>query len=536
MGSQGLAALPAVILLVGTLAYLLFGTLVASVSWYDDQSQLRSFPPTLDNYADFVSGLAGPLLWRSLTMAVLGLLAATAPAAAVGYFLALRAPKWARRWGIFLLLSAWALTSARTFALLHIAQLISPLWVVVPWLPVRFGEPPVAAVAYIAIPPMALAVSASLRGDFLGLRWAGGGHSRIDRLLKETIPRGSAGLLFGSVLAGAALFIDPVTTELYGGIQNLGIGSYIAQASLVGGAPQAAVAAVIATLVLVGAAIAGLLLIAACLLVSHRLARVGPLGSSLEGDGLSRIAFVATALATVLTLYTLFVPLAAAVVFSFNGEDSVIELGGFTTEWWVGGPTRTGLLGDPFYVSVLWNSYGFAAAVAAAALPLALLASWILGTVGRGPRLLLRLTLYSGLAIPMFLLGAMGLFALRPDLSDPTQVFLYAFLVHLPLALGIAFLMTGPPAPPNAPAQTALARRVWIRRAVVGFLAAFAFVLGAYMPWNLGYSQSVWIGAVLARRILTPRWDVAVAVLIVATLVPIAAAWLVHRDREPIRF
>lgn len=536
LGSQALAALPAIIVLVAILAYLLFGTLVVSVSWYDDQYRLNSFPPTFDNYADFVSDLAGPLLWKSLTMAVLGLLAAAAPAAAMGYFLAIRAPEWARRWGVFLLLAAWALTSARTFALGHV-QPGSSLWVVLPWLPVRFGEPPIAVFAYIAMPPMALAIYASLRGDYLGLRWAEGGPSRIDRFVKETIPRGSAGLLFGSILAGATLFVDPAATEFYGGGGNLGIGSYIAtQASLIGGAPQAAVAAVIITLVLLGAATAGLLLIAGCLLASLRLARIGPLGPGIEGRDLSRIAFVLTALATVLTLYTLFVPLVAAIAFSFNGEASLIELGGFTTEWWVGGPTRTGLLADPDYLSFLWKSFGFAAAVAAAALPLALLASWALGTVGWRPRLLLRLSLYSGLAIPLFLLGAMGLFALRPDLGDPTQVFLYAFFVHLPLALGIAFLMTGPPSLSNVTFQSAKARRVWTKRAVAGFLAAFAFVLGAYMRWNVGYSQSVWIAAVLGKRIATPSWDAAIAVLLLATLVPLAAAWLVHRDREPIRF
>ncbi|OGS47725.1 MAG: hypothetical protein A3K66_02315 [Euryarchaeota archaeon RBG_16_67_27] len=518
--------LPAFALLVGIGGVLVWSAVSASLSWYDDSDPPRTAPPSGQNWNDFFTGSLGwSLIGNTLGVALIALLLATPFAVATAYFLALKAPTRIRRAGVVLLVAAWALTLGRAASLMHFVG-DSPLAILMPWAPIEPGPGAAIALSWSAVPPLALAVYAILRGSLLGIRWPSSPTSRVDRFVREAVPRTVAGLAFGFVLAGATLASDPILRGLFVGGPGLGVGEYAwTQLALTGGFPQSGVAAVVLFL-LVFAAFAGAL---AIVWLMHRASRrwlpkMRRLAPGAPDRALSLTSLVVTAALAAITLYTLFLPLATAVVFSLNSADSIWEFRGFSGDWWLGRPDRDGLFEDETYLAAFWDSFGGPFATAINATILALLAAVSIRSFRPRTQALLRSGFAFALVLPASLVGiATVQWILLAGAAGGSAADAFGWLGGLLFATGLAFLTI----------EWAIRRAGatpretdWLRAAAVSGCVVFAFSLNAFVFVGTTITQATYIAGLVGKKIITPRIDAAVVVIAGLTAVALLVGWV----------
>ena len=133
---------------------------------------------------------------------------------------------------------------------------------------------------------------------------------------------------------------------------------------------------------------------------------------------------------TTLMLLFFFVPLIVVAVFSFNNVDSLTQFGGFSLEWWVGSPTRDGLLQDEGSLLSIWYSVVIALSSSLLAVLVGLFAAFAITRYTFRIRGMLRTLMYFGLVIPSLIMGV--------SLAILIRFFNYYLLGPLSLAYGFA--------------------------------------------------------------------------------------------------
>jgi len=108
---------------------------------------------------------------------------------------------------------------------------------------------------------------------------------------------------------------------------------------------------------------------------------------------------------TTLMLLLFFVPLIIVAVFAFNSLDSLNTFGGFSTEWWVGSPTRDGLFQDEVALSSIGYSFLIAFASSLVAVFVGMLAAYAITRYAFRSQGILRTLMYLGLVIPSLIMG-----------------------------------------------------------------------------------------------------------------------------------
>jgi ABC-type spermidine/putrescine transport system permease subunit II len=528
---------PALSVTVGLLALVVVTLAALSTSSYDDRYQLVSWPPSGSAWEEFARSGGVSSFGESLVTVSLALGFAGVPAATTGYFFARKTSR-LRGTGVFLLVGAWILTPVIVLGCVRFTFGLG-LGAWAPWLsvPVELLLPVVLGIG--AIPPMALAVYSSLRDDFLGLPWPVSDGPRAQRFLREAVPRGLAGVLFGAFFAGTWAITDIGASSLYGRSGTLSE-FMVAHFGFVGGAPVGAVAA----LVLFATVVSGFAILVVCVWLVRT--HVGPalwrvVVRSVPGrDRLwSGISWAVTFGVAGATLYALFLPLAASVVFSFNGANSVfVFYGPATLDWYLGDQPR-GLLLDPFYVPFLLDAIVFAAVAAAVGAPFGLLAAAVTPSLGVRQRFLLRCVLYLGAALPIAFFGPSASYldyafsTPAPDLLETIRTAGFQLVARLPLAVAVTFIVASSAGGWQEPRAFGVVRRSWVAPVVGAFLVAFAAVLGVFSLD--AFAQSTWMFVLVGRSLLTPIVDAIATVLIVSVLVPLAAARVLLRGREAFR-
>lgn len=539
----GLLAIPVVFALAAVAAYLLFAAAALSVSTLNYDLSVQP-GLTLAGYTVFFSGRGPSFIVASLALALRVSLYAAGPALVLGYFLALKARRWVRQLGVFLLVLAWILSYVRAAAFINFFGFtggpvsLGAAWF--PWLAVTPGGDPALPLMWIVLPSMALPVYASLRGFFLGLRWRSYAVPRTTRFVREAVPRGAAGLALGTVLAGGTVFADTVVARLYGGTATTGIGTYLAMALAQFG--YVTVAAVIAVLMLLLVAAAYIGFVAVVFVVrwlTPRYFMVKPTPLDLGQDrALSEASLIMTGLVSVFLLASLFIPLVIAAVFSFNHDNNVAVFGQFSTRWWVTEPGLAevrALFADPDFSVALWGSGYLALLVAGAGTPLGFLAAYAVPYLGDRSRLGLRLVMYAALVVPLALMASLGVLRAAWDALGIASANLdpYIIVALVPVGAAVVFIFTRTALAFSRP-RTRQFGFVWLRAAIAGALASFSFFLGAYIGYT-GTTVTGFVYGTLLRRIPTPEVDAAIALVSVLATVPLAAAFLVIHDREAFR-
>ena len=537
MPSRSWGALPAPLLVVVTFSWLILATAIVSGAHYDEAYRLVLWPPSGESLGDFLLQFAGSLVGLSLSTAALALLLALVPASLAGYFLALKAPERVRRWGLFAVFAAWILSLPRAIASLTLW--LSPWSDLVPWWPMLANAPRVALSADLALPPIALAVYSSLRGYFLGLPWPPSGDTRADRFVRESIPRGVAGLAFGFLLAGAVTFLGGIVPgPFFSG--DLGIDAFIiTQATIIGGAPAGAASLLVA----LGLVLSFVVTFLVALWSVRRFLMPWMLGRPamrlrIPDRRLSSLSMFVTGAGMAFVLYVSYLPLFVAVAMSFNASDDLTAFSGWSGRWY------GYLVEDPAFVEMFWNALGFAILTAAVALAFVMLAARSVPTLEPRRRTLIRVVLYMALSVPLWILVLMAYFSLAipaslffPFNTDP-WILPLSLLIHLPWAIGFAFIVTAASGDWQVPRVFGSRTMHWVRPMIAAGLVAFAATLNASI-WSLGpypYSINAWTYGIITKKILTPAVFAGITVSTTLSLAALFAAWKVLRSREPARF
>jgi len=108
---------------------------------------------------------------------------------------------------------------------------------------------------------------------------------------------------------------------------------------------------------------------------------------------------------TTIMLLFFYVPLIIVAIFAFNNLDSLTTFGGFSMEWWVGSPTRDGLLQDEVALSSIGYSFLIALVSSLLAVLLGMLAAYAITRYAFRSRGFLRTLMYLGLVIPSLIMG-----------------------------------------------------------------------------------------------------------------------------------
>lgn len=534
-------AAPLIVLILAILGLILVSLSGMAGAWYDERYQLVTWPPSGDGVEWFFRSNGAGLWLSSLAFTGAGLLLAAGPAGITGYFLARKAPPLARHWGLFLVVGAWILMPLIIIGYVRFA-FFPELSGWAPWFAARLLPFSTVALAVSAIPALALAVYSSLREDFLGLPWPTSSGSRVDRFVREALPRGLAGFTFGAFFAGTALLVDFVGPSLYGaGLYPLSV-YMISQASILGGAPSAAVAGLILFATIVTFFVA--FVFATWAIRKYALPLLwrsfGEAGTR-NDRLLSLLSTIVSTVGVLFTLYILYLPIAASVVYSFNAVDSYVYMRGPPTlMWYFGSDVRDGIFEIPAYVSFVVDSLWFAGLATAVATPFGLLGAGTVPTLPSRQRFLIRGTVYAGAAIPLpfyvVSIGFLNELAAAPA-SEPLESLrlgtLY-LLIRLPLAAAVVFIVASASGGWQRRLPYGVPRASWVVPFLAGPLVAFAVLLG--VATFDAYSQATWIYALFARGIISPRIDAASTILVLSALVPLAVAWVLLRTREPFRF
>jgi len=525
--------------------WLLLATVRMSLATVDPQTHyIRFSPPSGEAFAAFFSGPGPELLARSLGYAVQAVALAAVPAVLTGYFLALKAPRVLRSAGVFVLLLAWALTPVRTMAMFHFipssaTDATSPLLAWLPWLVVQPGSSTVLLFALGAIPPLALVMYSAYRGQFLGLPWPESGRTRLDRFVGEAIPRSIAGFAIGSILAGATVLFDLVTTSMWASPEGRAFVDYVmAFARNPQGPPIAAVGVlfivvIIAATFVVAAAVVWL----AHLLSRALVGRMRAIRLPVRDRALSVASFVVTGIATVFVLVSLVAPLVVAAAYSV--QEDFGRWGSFTAKWYLGEAWGTpseirGAWTEPEYARFLQEAVGAALVASMLGVLLAVLLVAGLRSLRTPYRGLASAAVFTGIVVPLGLLSVMDLFA-SSALVLPGMPWTGWILERVPLAMGVA-VATIAPSLLWRPARTPGRWTDWFLPALAGFLLSFAVTSNAF-AWPDGSSSlSDLAYGFLARKWATPEVD---AFLTTATLIALGAmlpAWVLLWRREGFRF
>lgn len=535
-------AVPLIVLIFAILGFLLVTLSALAGASYDERYQLVTWPPSGDATEWFLR-TNGPGLWlSSLAFTAAGFLLAAGPAGITGYFLARKAPPRVRHWGLFLLVGAWVLMPLIVIGYARFA-FFPELSGWAPWFAVRLLPLADVVLAVGAIPALALAFYSSLRDDFLGLPWPTSSGSRVDRFVREALPRGLAGFAFGAFFTGTALLVDFVIPSLYGA-GRYSLSSYmISQAGVLGGAPSAAVAGLILIATIVTFFVAFVLGVWAIrrYALPFLWKTFGEHGTR-DDRLLSLLSTVVSIAGVLFTVYVLYLPIAASVVYSFNAVDSYVTLRGPPTLMWYGGSEeRTGIFQIPAYVSSVVDSLWFAGLTTVVATPFGLLGAAVVPSLPSRQRFLIRVVVYAGAAIPLpFYLVSIAFindfasFAVSDPL-EPLRLGTLSLIVRLPLAAAVIFIVASASGGWGRRLLYGVRRAPWILPFLAGPLAAFAVLLG--VATFDAYSQAASIYAFFTRGIISPRIDATSTILAVSALVPLAVAWvLLLRSREPFRF
>ncbi|HKZ89103.1 MAG TPA: hypothetical protein VJ300_02475 [Thermoplasmata archaeon] len=535
------AAAPALLTLLTVFAALLSVTVAVSVAQYNDSYQLIFWPPSADAYGE-TFGFLSTILPQTLALVVPPILLAAVPGSMAGYFVALKAPERLRRAGVFLFLAAWILGFERSLTSLHFVKgtFVGALF---PWMTLTFPGAEFVVLFDLAMPPIALAVYSVLRGDFFGLVWPSTPGTRVQRFLREGLPRVAVGVLFGSVLAIFAAMFDGYTTEVYVGYQGSLWNFVSTMMSIIGGAPLGA-AWVVLLLTLILAAY--VLFVAGLWLIRFAGRRIpGPVSAARPDDrSLSDFSTILTSVAFAFLVVTAFLPIVVAAAFSFNGSDSMFVFEGWSPRWYhsFGDPEVTGLLEREDFRDLFFRSLGFAALVSGLATPFAVLAAATIHTLPPRMRAAIRGALYFGMAIPLVVYGSMTIFARHVAApgypvvpAEDAWAVVPVFLTYLPLALGVSFVVAASSASWRQAFYLQSMPFAWIRPAAGGLLISMAFVMSAYAGF-IGESVTGVPIVFLSSGILSPVVDVPLVILAGSSLALLATGWVVRGDDERFRF
>jgi spermidine/putrescine transport system permease protein len=133
--------------------------------------------------------------------------------------------------------------------------------------------------------------------------------------------------------------------------------------------------------------------------------------------------------ATYLMFLLFFVPLIVVAIFSFNSEDSLIQFGGVSLEWWIGSQDRDGLFEDETAMLSIWYSVIVALASSLLAVFVGLFAAFAITRYRFRSRGALRTLMYFGLVVPSIIMGISLAVLIR---------FMNVYLLG-PLSLGYGF-------------------------------------------------------------------------------------------------
>jgi len=282
------------------------------------------------------------------------------------------------------------------------------------------------------------------------------GASRWRAFFSVTLPLTYPAMIVGSILTFITSVGAFIESELVGGIDWQLIGNYIqSQFNFVGGLPQASASAlfIIAVTVLlisvyrryaeieeVGAEEKESRVVALLKRWVGRVSRVrkptepipvttegmpdgsgsppmppriaayeGPIRKARWEKALDRITekggkIILGAVTTIMLLF-FYVPLIIVAIFAFNNLDSLTTFGGFSMEWWVGSPTRDGLLQDEVALSSIGYSFLIALVSSLLAVLLGMLAAYAITRYAFRSRGFLRTLMYLGLVIPSLIMG-----------------------------------------------------------------------------------------------------------------------------------
>lgn len=537
---RGFIGLIPILVLIGIAAVLGFGVAFLSVSSIAYNLEVvPGWPPNFYGFGTFFGGISGTLLWRSVASGLEVSLLAVPLGLFTGYFLALKAPNWLRRIGVFLLIAAWALTFERLVAFFHFQRSAAAAGFF-PWLTADYGGDVVGTLAWLVTPAVSLAAYAGFRGHFFGLTWPSARGGRLERWIKEALPRAVPAVAFGVLVVVSYLLLDPVTSNLLGGRNSRGIGNFVWDAvASFGYVTVAAVAVVIVGLVILAAYAA----FGAILWVVHRFAprwasMSMPTPSASSDRSFHLVSLAVTGVVAGFTLVSLFLPVAVAAIFSFNYDNSFAAFSSFSTRWWVTNPVDyfeiRSLLSDTEFLVGFWGSIVTALVLAAIAAALAFLASRYIPLLPPRSRALARACIYFGLVAPVFLTTTMGYLRASWDALRPvTNAGLDVPFALLPMALAVAFLVCDAALHHPRGSRAAPWPLLDLRAATAGFLVSFTFAMNALVLYPGGFPtglESVW--STLARRIPTPEIDAAITLYAVLSFFPLAAAFFVVYDRE----
>jgi len=538
------AAMPAVVVLGAVYAVFFFVAMITSLAWYDSNYQLRFWPPEASAYVDSASRVTS-LLVASILHVLPTLLLAAVFGGLAGYFLALKAPLAVRRWGLFLVVTAWALTVPRLIATLHLYwQAPASVWF--PWM--RFDTPADLPVLFAsAMPPIALGVYSALRGEFLGLVWPGSPGTRSERLVTEALPRATVGIAFGILLAGTFEVLVGLASETFGGASVPSVARFIeAQVIFPGGVPQGSAALLI---VLGGFMIVflGFLGLTALLHSASRTAVAQTPRPVPRQRGLSIASFIVSGISFGFVIVTAFVPIAMAAIFSLNAANSLWFFEGWSARWYVDSPGTFGIGEGLFSLPAYWSSFlrstALAAIVSGVAAPLGVAAAAGVFRMPQRTRSLVRAFVYVGLIVPVTVFAFVGVFASLVGSSPGYPVVQAegfwraapAFFAQLPFAIGISFVVAGASGGWRQAAALRAGPYVWIRPIVAAALVSFAFLLATYNPAS-EFSQMTFVSALVESRRLTPLVDAALVVLTLTSVLALFGAWIAMRREEMFRF
>ncbi len=512
----------AVLLVVGVV--LLWSAIMASFSWNDVPFTGRVWPPNLQNWDSLRLDGIGSSLMDSLGHMMASLLFAVPFSVATAYFLALKARPAVRRVGVFVLIFAWAMSVSRMIGFLWLAEGF-PLAAALPWAQARQGEVVAAqVVAWIAVPPMTLSVFVALRGQILGLDWPSCGSTRLERFLREAVPRTIAGLAVGSVLAGAMLFAGGFyVSGLWGG--GAPLASWAQRWVTMVLVPLSGVASTTMFTVILGSFVVSLVILWAVRRVSGRARTPLRIRSRSKADRtLSMTSLVVTGVISSITFYTLLLPLVIRIPFSFNSLPSPVEFEGFSSRWWTGSGEQVGILQDDAFLAALWSSFAGAAGMAALATVLAVLAAMSMRSLSLRRRIFLRSSFLFALVLPPALVGFMAAQWARITGAQGGTIDVFAWLAGLLFATGLAFICVevvlrragaGPPVPVD-----------WLRVSFLSACVVFLFAFNMPTPLDESISTTDYIQLIMARTVPTPRIDAMITLLAGISVVPLLAAWI----------